>query len=250
MYKILSALAYFFIAPQNWIILLLIWIYFTKSKNIRKRLKVTVTLLILFFGNEYIYSSLVTAWQPKPVDLINQVPYEAGIVLGGSSSFDKNGRGYFNESSDRFIETCILYKTGKIKRIIISGGSNGPNQPGDADFQYKKMIELSIPASDILVENASRSTFENASFSKIIINSLHLRPPFVLVTSAMHIPRAERVFKRAGIPVIPFPSNYSVIETKFNFTDYFIPKISIILSWPTYLKEVVGVIGYKVFKKA
>jgi uncharacterized SAM-binding protein YcdF (DUF218 family) len=111
------------------------------------------------------------------------------------------------------------------------------------------MIELGIPANDILVENASKSTFENALFSKRITDSLHLQPPFVLVTSAMHVPRAERVFKKAGLPVIPFPCNYYVIDTKFDFADYFVPAVGTIFSWSTYLKEVVGLIGYKVFGK-
>ncbi|MCW3079235.1 YdcF family protein [Segetibacter sp.] len=250
MFTLISKITYFFIAPENWIIALLIWIFLSRSKIARKRLTIIVILLVLFFGNSFIYSSLVNAWQPRPADLVNRVPYEAGIVLGGSSSFDKYGRGYFNMSSDRFIETCILYKTKKIKRIIISGGSNGPNQPKDADFQYKKMIEMGIPPNDIIVENASRSTFENATFTKTIIDSLRLQPPFVLITSAMHIPRAERVFKKAGLAVISYPCNYYVIPGEFYFFDYFIPKVGTILSWSTYLKEVVGVVGYSVFNKA
>ncbi|MCW3108854.1 MAG: YdcF family protein [Segetibacter sp.] len=250
MYNLISQLTYVFIAPENWIIALLIWIFLSKSTIIKKRLTVIIILLILFFGNEFIYTRLVNAWQPKPVTLANGASYDAGIVLGGISSFDKYGRGYFNASSDRFIEACILYKTQKIKRIIISGGSNAPDQPKDADFQYKKMLELGIPANDIIVEDSSRTTFENAAFTKIKIDSLHLKPPFVLVTSAMHIPRAKRVFTKAGIPVIPFPCDYHVIESKLNFSDYIIPKPGIILSWSSYLKEVVGIIGYKLFNKA
>lgn len=250
MFTLLSKIAYFFIAPENWIIALSLWIFFSKSRIVKKRLTLVVILLALIFGNRFIYISLVNAWQPKPVDLANTVPYEAGILLGGSSSFDKYGRGYFNMSSDRFIEACILYKTGKIKKIIISGGSNGPGQPKDADFQYKKMIEIGIPAIDILVENASRSTFENATFTKKLTDSLSLKPPFVLITSAMHIPRAERVFRKAGLAVVPFPCNYYVFEGDFDFFDYFIPKVGTILSWSSYLKEVVGVVGYRVFNKA
>lgn len=249
MYNLISKLAYVLIAPENWITALIIWMILSTSKTVKKRLTVTIILLIFIFGNEFIYMTLVNAWQPKPVTLGNGVSYEAGIVLGGSSNFDKNGRGYFNGTSDRFIQICILYKTQKIKKIIISGGSNASNQPKDADFQYKKMLELGIPGNDIIVEDSSQSTFENAAFTKIKINSLHLKPPFVLVTSAMHIPRAERVFIAAGLPVIPFPCNYNVLESHLSFSDYFIPKAGTLLSWNIFLKEVVGIIGYKVFNR-
>lgn len=250
MYNLISKLAYVFIAPENWIIALLIWMFLSKSTKLKKRLAVIITLLIFFFGNEFIYNRLVNAWQPKPVTFSNAVSYDAGIVLGGITSFDRKGHGYFTSASDRFIEACILYKTQKIKRIIISGGSNAPNQPKDADFQYKKMLELGIPANDIIVEDSSTTTFENAAFTKLKIDSLHLKPPFVLVTSAMHIPRAERVFTKAGLQVIPFPCNYSVVESKLSFSNYIIPKLGTIFSWNSYLKEVFGIIGYKLFNKA
>lgn len=246
----ISKIVYLLIAPENWIIALLIWLLLSKSAIVKKRLTVVIMLLIMFFGNQFIYIKLVNAWQPKPVTLGHDQPYEAGILLGGSSSFDKYGRGYFNMSADRFIQTCLLYKTNKIKRIIISGGSNGPNQPKDADFQHKKMVELGIPANDITVEDSSTSTFENAAFTKVKIDSLHLQPPFVLITSAMHIPRAQRVFEKAGLSVVPFPCNYYVLENKLEPSDYIIPRVGTVFSWSSYLKEVVGFAAYKMFKRA
>ncbi len=228
----------------------MLWMFLSKSARVKKRLAVIVLLLIMFFGNDFIFTKLVLAWQPKPVTLATGVSYQAGIVLGGISSFDKYGRGYFGSASDRFIETCLLYKTGKIKRIIISGGSNAPGEPKDADFQYRKMIELGIPATDIIIEDSSTTTFENAVFTKRKIDSVQLKPPFVLITSAMHIPRAKMVFKRAGIWVIPFPCDYHVTESRLDFSDNIIPKLSTLFSWSSFIKEVVGIAGYKLFNKA
>lgn len=249
-YNFLSKLAYIFIAPENWILLLLFGLLITKSGKVKRSLTVIILLMLFFFGNEFIFKTFVNNWQPKAVTISEGVSYEAGIVLGGSSSFDKYGRGYLNFSADRFIETCLLYKTKKIKRIIISGGSNGPDQLKDADFQFKKMVEMGIPPQDIIIEDSSRSTFENAAFTKIKIDSLGLKPPFVLITSAMHMPRAQMVFTKAGVSVIPFPCDYHVIESKTSFSGYFIPGVSTIFSWSSFLKEIVGIMGYKVFKKA
>ncbi|HEX8461644.1 MAG TPA: YdcF family protein [Segetibacter sp.] len=250
MYRLLSAFINICIAPENWIILLLIWWILSKSKAVKKRLAIAIVVLFVVFGNEVIFTSMVNLWQPKLVTLPAEVSYEAGIVLGGISNFDKNRNGYFNGAADRFVETCILYKTGKIKKIIISGGSNQKDGPKDAQFQYKKMMELGIPAADIIVEDSSLNTFENAAFSKVKIDSLKLHPPFVLITSAMHMPRSERVFRKVGIQVIPYPCDFKVLEKKFSFTEYFIPSLNTLFSWNFFLKEIVGVLGYTVMKKA
>jgi len=250
MYRIFSTIVSLIIAPENWLIALVVWWVLSKSAVVKKRLMTVMVVLILIFGNDVLYNKLANAWQPKLVTLPDSASYEAGIVLGGSSSFDKYRNGYLNAAADRFVEICVLYKTGKIKKIIISGGSNSLNGPKDARFQYKKMIELGIPAEDIIVEDSSKNTFENASFSKRKIDSLQLKPPFILVTSAMHMPRSQRVFTRVGIPVIPYPSDFKVFEKDFSFTDYFIPSLSTLFSWNSFLKEVVGVLGYKLMNRA
>lgn len=250
MFFFFSKLAYAFIIPANWLIALLIVRFFVKSTVFKKRLTVCLIVLFMFFGNEVIYTKLVLDWQSKPVQLPANFASEAGIVLGGSGSFDKHGNGFLNASTDRLVEIAILYKTGKVKKIIISGGSAVEDQPKEAPFLYNKFVSLGISPLDIVTEDRSRTTFENALFTKKIVDSLHIKPPFVLVTSALHIPRAVKVFTKAGLPVIPFPCDYHVIDKKFATLDYILPSLSIISDWGMVMKEVVGLIGYKLFNKA
>lgn len=250
MFFFFSKIFFFFIAPINWIIALFIWRLFTKSSLIKKRLGLIVIALILFFGNEVIYTKSAIAWEAKPVQINNLGNCEAGILLGGLSSFDKYGNGFLNSSSDRLVEISILYKAKKIKKIIISGGAVYKDRPKEADFLYKELLLLGIPAGGLTIENRSRTTFENAMYTKKIIDSLGFRPPFVLVTSALHVPRAEMVFRKAGLPVIAFPSDFRVINKKFDFADYIIPKINIINDWTFFMKEIIGIAGYKLFDKA
>ncbi len=249
MFFIFSKITYFFIAPSNWLTALLIWRFFTKSKVLKKRLSIVIIAFVLFFGNEFIYTKLATAWQAEPVQL-PEGNYEAGILLGGLSSFDKYGKGFLNAATDRLVEISILYKAKKIKKIIISGGSVYKDRPREADFLHKELLLLGIPGQDIIIENRSRTTFENAMYTKKIIDTLKLRPPFVLVTSAMHVPRAEKAFTKAGLAVITFPSDYHVLNKKFDIDDYLIPKLNIINDWTSFLKEIIGIVGYKLFDKA
>lgn len=250
MFFIFSKVTYFFLAPLNWILALLIWQILVKSSITKKRISLVILALVFLFGNEVIYTRLVLAWQPKQVQLDSVSNYEAGILLGGLSSFDKYKNGYLNAASDRLIEASILYKTNKIKKIIISGGSIYANRPKEADFLSKELQLLGIPKSDLIVENQSRTTYENAVYTKKIIDSIKLRPPYVLVTSAMHISRAEKVFAKAGLQVVPFPSDFQVFDKKFFLADYFIPELNIINNWSSFLKEVIGIWGYKLFNKA
>lgn len=247
---LISKITYFFLAPLNWIVGLFACRFFTKSFLLKKRLTIAIIALTFFFGNEVIYTKLVLAWQPAPVILNDQQVYEAGILLGGLTSFDKHRNGFLNAAADRLVEICILYETKKISKIIISGGSNNIHRPKEADFLFQKLVALGVPAKDLVIENKSKTTFENAAYTKKIIDSLKLHPPFVLVTSAIHCPRAERVFAKAGIQVIAFPSDFHVFNKKFNFLDYFIPEAYVMNDWASFLKEVVGVLGYKLLNRA
>lgn len=250
MYFILAKVTNFFLAPLNWMFALLLWLFFTKSARAKKRLAIAMIAIQLLFGNEVIYTKIVYAWQPKQVQLSNNSYYDAGILLGGLSSFDKYGKGFLNSASDRLIETFMLYKEKKIKKILISGGSIYAKRPKEADFLFNELLLLGVRKEDLIVENRSRTTFENAVYSKRIIDTMRLQPPFVLVTSAIHMPRAQKVFNKAGLPVIAFPSDFQVFDKKFDFTDYFIPKFFVLNDWAGFLKEVVGIAAYKLFDRA
>src|SRR5580658_10032999 len=111
MFFILSKLLLFFINPVNWLlVIIVVGLFIVKSPLLKKRLCVAAIILIVIFGNRFIYNRLVMAWQPKPVELHGS--YQVGIVLGGFTSFDRHNLGFFNQSSDRFIETGKLYHEG------------------------------------------------------------------------------------------------------------------------------------------
>lgn len=252
MFFILSKILFFLLVPFYWIVILLIWRWICKTPKLKKRLLVLAVLIAVLFTNPYLYRSLMMAWQPAPVTLAPGKKYEAGIVLGGMSGYDKNGRGYFGENADRFIQTANLYHMGFIKKIVISGGSGLLFQDGLAESFFLKAQFLSngINDSDIIIESNSRNTFENAVYSKEITDSLHLQPPFILITSAMHMKRSENVFKKANLACVSFPCDYKVNAEEFSVEDYIIPNISLLNKWAFLLKEIVGLYVYKLTGKA
>ncbi len=252
MFFILSKVLSFVLAPASWILILLIWMMIAKSKQTKKRLSIICICITLLFTNHFIYSKLVLAWQPEPVSIERGKSYSAGILLGGAAYFDVHQKGFFGEPSDRFIQAVKLYHQGFIKKIVVSGGSGELLRQDikEADFLKSELIASGVAEQDIIIENNSKNTYENAIFSKKILDSLQIKMPYILITSAIHIPRAQKVFRKAGMTILAFPCNYEVVETPFSFGDLLVPKPALLNYWSAFLKEIIGLKVYQLTGKA
>ena len=251
MFFILSKILYSLIQPFNWILILFIF-YVIKNRKLKKRLLVAMGLIALIFSNGYLHNEVELARQVNESGLEPGKQYEVGILLGGMAGYDKNNVGHFSGAADRFIQTNILYRQGIVKKILITSGSANLvyKQPGEADYIVEELLKSGVPAKDILKENKSRNTFENATFSKHIIDSLHLKGPYVLISSAFHLPRAMEVFKKAGVQVVPYPCAFLVLKKLYSWEDYFLPSIAVLCSWDATIKELIGELAYKLTGKA
>ena len=246
LHSLASLLVSFFISPFNWVLILLAAGFLFRKKVRRKICFISALCIFVLFGNKGLLDAYARNWQPKPAILQPGITYSCGIVTGGFGSPDADGGGYFNATADRFIQVMKLYKTGKIKIILISGGNGKPDNENFREGAWAKeqLIEMGIPASVIFVEDKSDNTAGNAINTKKILDSLRLKPPYLLVTSAYHMPRAALIFKKAGINVIPFPCNYDQGRGRIDIWSFF-PTPSVLLSWDTYLKETLGYYWYK-----
>lgn len=221
--------------------MLLIAGYFLKKKVLKRICFILAAIIFLVFSNPALFNLYARWFQPRPVELAPGSHYSFGIVAGGFGSVDAEGNGYFNSSSDRFLQAVRLYKTGRIDRILISGGNSKENDKGFREGYWAKqqMQQFGVPDNVIFVEDRSDNTLDNARNSKIILDSLHAQGPFVLITSAFHIPRARRLFESAGMEIVPFPCNYTEGRGPVNGAD-FIPSVSTLTYWPKYIKQSVG----------
>lgn len=198
------------------------------------------------FSNQALLNLYAKKWQPAPVAIQSLKEYSCGIVPGGFASPDADGDGYFNAASDRFIQAVKLYKPGIIKHLLISGGNGKRDEKSfrEAAWVKNELITFGVPDSVIFVEDHSNNTQDNAANSKKILDSLQLKPPYLLITSAIHIPRAALIFRKTGVPVDIFPCNYTAGRGSFSFWDL-VPKPSVLMSWNPYLKETTGYWWYK-----
>jgi len=61
--------------------------------------------------------------------------------------------------------------------------------------------EAGVPETAVLLEMESRNTFENAAYTARLLHAIG-KPRIVLVSDRAHLPRAARLFRRAGLEVI------------------------------------------------
>jgi uncharacterized SAM-binding protein YcdF (DUF218 family) len=198
------------------------------------------------FGNSWLLDWYAKNWQPSPVTIKQSDFYNCGIVPGGFASVDVDGNGFFNATSDRFIQVLKLYKQGKISHILISGGNGKKDDKNFREGEWAKgeLITLGVPDSVIFTEDKSNNTADNATYAKKILDSAKLKPPFLLITSAHHVRRASLLFKNAGIPTVPFPCSYVAGRANFTFSSL-LPQFSVLSGWEVYLKESLGYLWYK-----
>ncbi|MEP6582752.1 MAG: YdcF family protein [Ginsengibacter sp.] len=216
-----------------------------------KRISYGISIFIfLIFSNPFLLNQFARWWDVKETNLPPGKTYSCAIVLGGFASEDYNGDGYFNSTSDRFIQLIKLRAEGKVSRLLISGGNSKllPTAFRESDWVALQLKDFNIPDSNILIENQSRNSFENALFSQKLLDSARLKPPYILVTSAFHMRRALSTYKKMGVDVIPFPCNFIAGKGKTDIGD-FIPSLGTFGTWYYYIKEVVGSAVYTITKK-
>jgi len=241
MYFILSKILYFLILPLNWIITLLLIAAFTRRRKLRKWTGGVAVTLLLILSCPYLYTVVAWSWDYHRVDLSEGKRYSAAIVLGGFTSTDDQQNGYFNATADRFIQGMRLYETGKVSHILITGGNGQLIHGGYSEGEWTKLQlkQLQVPDSAVLIEGKSRNTYENAKFSKELLQNRGLKPKYLLVTSAFHMRRALMIFRNQGMDVDPYPCNFFLGGDAFSFQQL-IPDFVIVTYWPTYFKEIVG----------
>lgn len=252
MFFVLSKVLYFLLVPFWWIVILLVWMWRTRSPRRKRNLLIVAIVLVVVFTNPFIYRSLVLNWQPDLVEVSSDKKYDAGILLGGLAGYDRFGRGFFSDESDRFIQAANLFHRGIIKKIIVTGGVGGLYQKGqpEATFLNQALIKNGIPDSCIITESKSRNTFENAVFSKRIVDSLHIKGPYVLITSALHMRRSHAVFTKAGFDIIEAPADFKVVFRNNGLDETLIPDVSLLKEWSYFLKEIIGLYVYRMTGKA
>ena len=142
-----------------------------------------------------------------------------GIVVLGGGVIRPEMSTYRSEvvlgnTAERMIAAGELARRYPAARVVFSGGNPSliAGGPIEADFVVRLFEKLGVPRDRVIVERKSRNTAENAAFSKKLVMP-KLGERWLLVTSAMHMPRAVGAFQKAGFAVDAYPVDYQITGT-------------------------------------
>ena len=216
----LSKLIWFAIAPDSvlFILLLTAWIMLLRGaiKWSRRLLGLVVsTLLVLsvFPVGEWILYPLEDRFPTNPA-LPERV--DGIIVLGGAEDAVRTAAWQqveVNDSAERLIASMELGRRFPHARIVFTGGSGNPfdkSQRGSS-VARKFYSQLGLDMNRVTFEEESRNTAENVSMSKALVKPAK-GETWVLVTSALHMPRSVGIFCQAAWPVVPYPVDHRVVR--------------------------------------
>ena len=176
---------------------------------------------LIVFGIAGLFACLALPlgnWALRPIeDRFPQVTdppthLDGVIVLGGSidelTSLDR-GTPVIAAAANRLTTFAILARQYPDAKLVFTGGSGRIEQGEATEAQYARqlLVDLGVPAKRMVFEDKSRTTAENANFTRDLVQP---KPGEVwaLVTSASHMPRSVGVFRKAGWPVLAWPVGY------------------------------------------
>jgi uncharacterized SAM-binding protein YcdF (DUF218 family) len=151
-------------------------------------------------------SELERGYTPRALSVIETA--DAIVLLGGGTrGYTHMGRlADLNQHADRLVHAAELYKAGKAPVILLSGGA--PRGGKDEAGQMRDLLRvMGVPAQAMLLETESLNTAENAQYSAQLLRARGLQR-VLLVTSAFHMRRAQRLFSAEGLQVIPAPTDF------------------------------------------
>ncbi|MCF8335843.1 MAG: YdcF family protein [Bacteroidales bacterium] len=205
------------------------------------------TACLFVFGNEFFAGYITNKWEYPAVPRDSVEHHDYGIVLSGMGAYhESSGSFRFYDGTDRFIQAVTLYHRGKVDTLILSGGSGRliDNKHKEAAHLKQYLLQWGIPEKDILVESASRNTYENA---RNTVEKYHAPgSTYLLITSAFHMRRALACFQNEGLTPDVFPTDPNIKPSGKELIYYVLPNVHAFEKWNILLKEWVGYVVYKI----
>jgi uncharacterized SAM-binding protein YcdF (DUF218 family) len=146
---------------------------------------------------------------------------------------------------DRFFGGIALFKAGKAKMLVFTGGKMPWDKAKKTEGEVLKEYAISngIPAEKIFVTKDVENTADEAVAVKELISP---SKRIILVTSAYHMYRAKRLFEKQGIEVITYKVDYKSERNKEITIIDFLPNSNYLKNSETGLREIIGRILYKI----
>lgn len=246
---LLSKLLPLFVYPLGLAIVLGLFGILMVQRNHRYSavLSFLLAISILWVSSTNIFSGFVlnSLEQDYPPVAIEQLPVaDAIVILGGyTDAADFEGVVELGDSVDRLFHGMRLYRAGKAPRVMLVGGAARGHLP-EAQVMAGLLAEFNISRDVMLLEDKSRNTRQNALNAVAIMQKNGIKK-ILLSTSAFHMHRAQAVFEKLGVEVVPAATDYQVLEHDPSILDW-LPNADSLMMTTLGIKEYLGWWVYRV----
>ena len=161
------------------------------------------------------------------------------IVVLGSGTKDINAlKDTFNTGIEslRLLHAVVVYNKTGAKSFVCSGKGDG--KTSEAEVMARLAEKLGVPKEKIRIEPNSKNTEENAGkLNKMFVNK---NINIGLVTSAFHMKRSEREFKKYFNNVVPLPAHYLYSSPTRNPVIRYMPQSKELYKTSIAFKEIIA----------
>ncbi len=185
--------------------LAILWL--SQRQRLGKTFATTGALLLLFFSYEPVANLFLSPLETRYAPLATP-PTGRGVkwvvVLGAGHSSDPRQppNNQLNDAAlGRLVEGIRLQRALPGAKLLLSGGRIF-DPTSHAEILARAAEALGVPRSDIVLEADSLDTVDEARIIRKMIGD----DPFILVTSAFHMPRSVALFEKEGMAPIPAPA--------------------------------------------
>lgn len=151
--------------------------------------------------------------QAGPRALQDVTPAQTMVVLGGGTRGERpplRQRAELTAAADSLWHAARLYHAGKAKRLLLSGGATAAGNGTEAAGMRQVLQDLGVPAYAMSEEVRSHDTASKARRAAQMLLA-EGTDTVILVTSALHMPRARQLFESQGLRVHPAPTGFEVV---------------------------------------
>jgi uncharacterized SAM-binding protein YcdF (DUF218 family) len=170
------------------------------------------------------------------------------IVLGGALEhpdiYLAHGQVPLGQAAERMSVPVELMRQHSQLQLVFSGGEGRLLATGVSEAELAKAFyeEQGVDMRRVKLEAGSRTTRENA-LQVVALLGERCKQPWLLVTSAWHMPRSVPEFEAVGCQVTPYPVDFRTGEATL-WTEYSLARS--LLLWQTALHEWLGLGVYAV----
>lgn len=201
--------------------LALILLWFTRWQKSGKTILSLCWLLLLLLSLQPIADRLLRPLESDYMTYRGNEPVDYIVVLGGGYTFNPDwapSSNLLNNSLPRVTEGVRLYLSHPGSKMVFTGG-RGANTLSSAATAARVAESLGVLSGDIIMLESPFDTEQEAEQVAKLVG----QQPFLLVTSANHLPRAMTFFTALGLHPIPAPANQLAISSPLNIWDRVMP---------------------------